>query len=99
MDDEEPTSVYMIYSAGRIKIGHTANLFARKRHLENSSATPCYIVYLDTGGSIEEAELHKRFAADRLHGEWFTLSDDLRAFILENDDETAETSLADAEAA
>jgi hypothetical protein len=32
----------------------------------------------------KESDLHARFAADRLHGEWFRPSDAILAFIREN---------------
>jgi len=73
--------VYFIYCAGRVKIGHTGDLHGRLKQLAIHSPAPLTAVLVVKGGREVEQELHDRFAADRLHGEWFRLSDPLRGLL------------------
>jgi hypothetical protein len=81
LPDEEPSYVYMFYSDGKVKIGTSRDPVARLDKLQNSSAAGIQVVWIAFGGRRREGELHQRFKADRLYGEWFHLSDDIRAFI------------------
>ena len=78
--------IYFVQSNGEdgpVKIGYTAN-DAMKRVAELASGSPYETaLLLDLPGdrALEKA-LHKRFAADRIRGEWFRLSDCLRWFII-----------------
>ena len=75
--------VYFIAMRGadRIKIGFTTDLKARIKQL--CTGTPDKIdVLLTVPGTVSlERELHARFAADRLHGEWFRRSPAITEFI------------------
>jgi hypothetical protein len=75
--------VYILYSAGLLKIGTTIDPQARVEGLRSSSSSPVSLIWLTHGDATDERELHKRFARDRFKGEWFRPSDDLRAFIAE----------------
>lgn len=57
---------------GPIKIGYTSG-DARGRLGELQTGSPILLRLLSTveGGRLEEARLHHRFGAVRLHGEWF----------------------------
>lgn len=81
------TSVYFIQAVGGgpIKIGYAANVATRLNALANSSPVVLRVIaVIDGGGRAEEAELHRRFAAARLHGEWFRPVPELLAYVAEN---------------
>lgn len=74
-------------AGGPIKIGFSLEPEARKKELQVTSPTLLVIVGLLTDGSLrKEHELHQRFSATRLHGEWFEPTSDLMDFIRENCD-------------
>lgn len=73
--------VYFLYSAGKIKIGTTINLNYRHGAISGASPLPVFWVCEFAGGRVTERKFHEAFKADRLHGEWFALSDDLRWLI------------------
>jgi hypothetical protein len=81
-DEANPDScVYFLYSAGKIKIGTTKNLNYRHGAISGASPLPVSWVCEFTGGRVTERRFHETFKADRLHGEWFALSEDLRWLI------------------
>jgi hypothetical protein len=80
-----PAYVYMIYGGGRLKIGTTKDLIDRLDTLQNTSPNTLQIVWCAIGDRKYEKKLHAMFATDRLHGEWFNVSDDIRAFLAWND--------------
>lgn len=73
--------VYMIYSAGLIKIGTSRDPIARATGLRNMSAHPVSLIWIGVGDTELERELHKRFAGSRERGEWFRPDPELREFI------------------
>jgi hypothetical protein len=75
--------VYFVEAAGRIKIGYACD--PNKRLDELRCGCPVEMTLLGTlrGTSKDEADWHRRFAARRLHGEWFDPTDELRAAISE----------------
>lgn len=63
---------------GPIKIGFTQDLACRVRTLSTGSPSPLRVLAAAAGGTPDmEADLHTAFAAARLHGEWFRLTEDL----------------------
>jgi len=42
---------------------------------------PPVVLLVMKGGVPAEKKLHRQFAKDRLHGEWFSLSKDMRTFL------------------
>jgi hypothetical protein len=83
--------VYFIKSpAGLIKIGRSKDMKRRLVQFRRSYGEGLEVIALVRGGAFLEAELHRDFASDRQHGEWFLDSDRLRARI---------TDLASADAA
>lgn len=68
---------------GFIKIGRA--LRPRQRLSDFQIANRQKLVLLATipGGQAKESEMHRRFAASRHRGEWFTPTSDLVAFITE----------------
>lgn len=75
--------VYFIRCAEtrRVKIGLSADPFKRVSKINSDSPYPVELLAVEDGGAERESELHRRFAAIRLHGEWFAASDDLMAHI------------------
>ncbi|MFF4934281.1 GIY-YIG nuclease family protein [Streptomyces griseofuscus] len=76
MTRKEP--VYLIGCPGAplVKIGWTDHPESRLRHLRTGSPVPLQVLALVEGGAIVEAELHRRFADKRRHGEWSDLGPD-----------------------
>jgi hypothetical protein len=73
--------VYFVYSAGRIKIGFSTGLKIRHKQLRATGPfNPTVLLVMD-GSLGDDADLHVKFAADRVHGEWFNLSKPLRAYL------------------
>lgn len=71
-------------TTGLIKIGRGKNPANRLMTIKTGATEP-----LELLGALEgnrEREIHDRFSPSRSHGEWFTPSDDLAAFILANFD-------------
>lgn len=79
-----PTSpdelVYFVYCAGLIKIGYTAGIATRIANLANQSGAPVTLIAVMPGNKNQEKLMHGMFQADRVHGEWFQLSDEMRRF-------------------
>lgn len=74
--------VYFIQAAsGQIKIGIAADPTARLRDLQVGSPVPLALVCDCGGGRPQEREYHRRFAAYRVHGEWFEPSAEIIAEI------------------
>ena len=75
--------VYFIRRAdGRVKIGQSMNPEKRMKDLQ-CAAGPLELLLKEVGGAQREHELHDQFAADRVHGEWFEMSDALAGYIAE----------------
>lgn len=77
--------VYFIQSgaAGPIKIGVTSNVALRLKGLQTGSATELRLLGVVPTDRFSEESLHLRFASLRLHGEWFTATVELLAFVAE----------------
>lgn len=71
-------SVYFIADPhGRVKIGFAYDPKNRLRDLQCGSADPLYLLRVIDGSQPVERWLHKRFAALRISGEWFRLTDEM----------------------
>jgi len=68
-------------SLGRIKIGTSSNVAVRFGTLRTSSPDKLNLLGVIPGDCTVERALHKRFADERLHGEWFTPSERLVSYI------------------
>lgn len=77
---QAPILTYFIEAVGfdSVKIGKSRCVLARFRGLCNVNATELRLLAVTT---CEEKVLHRLFAADRLHGEWFTKTPALMAFV------------------
>jgi sRNA-binding protein len=77
------SKVYFVQAGpgGPIKIGIADDLAARVAGLQTANAAKLSLLTWCHGGLPRERELHRQFAALRLHGEWFQPGDELRALI------------------
>jgi hypothetical protein len=76
---------------GQVKIGRAANTLTRLRQLQTGNprqlrvalALPLGYEFLGNmkSGEWDEAALHRRFSRERVRGEWFRFSDDIKQFI------------------
>jgi hypothetical protein len=88
----QPDMLYFAKRGERIKIGHSTAPTKRLTDLANSAGAPFDAVVITTGGVRKEQAYHQRFAADRLHGEWFSFTDVIaREMAKLSNDERAET--------
>lgn len=70
-----------------MKIGHSSDVVKRLASHQCGSPVRIGLVLVLDGGAALEAELHRRFAGQRAHGEWFTFDGALRAFVVEHHDD------------
>lgn len=76
------TTIYFIgCENGPIKIGMASRVSVRLRMLQLSSPVELTLMATVEGPPSLEREYHKRFAAHRLHGEWFSPHPDILAEI------------------
>ena len=75
--------IYFIKSeSGHVKIGYSYNgVSKRLSALQSTSPIKLSLVEVFDGGVQREAMLHEKFKEDRLHGEWFKFSDEIKSFI------------------
>jgi len=75
--------VYFIIRRGMpgVKIGTTTNL--SKRLSELQSSTPDYLFVFGTlpGDKVVEKILHKKFATNRIRGEWYEFTPEMKRFV------------------
>lgn len=84
--------VYFLEAAGldRVKIGWSIKHSNRQKDIQSCCPVTLQVVHTEPGGRPREQALHLQFAADRLHGEWFTFSDAIRNYVASN--KTAEAA-------
>jgi hypothetical protein len=78
--------VYLVCCGDRYKIGRTRDVAKRLRSLQTAASLPLVLVASAAveDSAASEAELHRRYAHRRTHGEWFALTpDDLAAIVAE----------------
>ena len=76
------SSVYLIEAQnGLVKIGRAVVVRDRVTTVRTHSPVLTRLIATWPGGEPEEAELHRRFADHRRHGEWFEVRDVLAQFI------------------
>lgn len=80
-DRDARTHVYFVEGAGLVKIGFAARATHRFFSMLTGCPIPLSLLASMRGGPTVENQLHRRFAADRAHGEWFRRSPELDAVI------------------
>lgn len=72
--DDSPVQVYFIEasSLGLIKIGSTGMVGRRVSAIQRAIPVPTALIGVVSGGTKREVELHQKYAAHRVQGEWFS---------------------------
>lgn len=73
--------VYFLRIGSRVKIGTTTNVDERIAALMTGMPGKAALSYVTKGGRQLETALHRKFAADRVRGEWFRFSDAIKQWI------------------
>lgn len=74
--------IYFIrYGSDFIKIGKTRNIVQRLARLERETGTKLRVIKTISGYSEKEKSLHLRFKKDRVYGEMFRFSKDIKLFL------------------
>ena len=74
--------IYFVQAGdGHIKIGFAKDVPSRLAELQTAHVVPLTLLAHVVGDRLQEAALHRRFAAGRVRGEWFRSSPELLAFI------------------
>lgn len=78
--------VYFIAAEGtdRIKIGYATHPKSRLKSISGMSPVPLRMVATMPGSLSDEKALHKKFAHNRTHGEWFRFASDISDYIREH---------------
>lgn len=80
-------AIFVYFLRGRatrhIKIGMARDVSRRVRDLQAGSPDILDVLGVISERLFGETDLHRRFKADRLHGEWFRETPDLLSFIAE----------------
>ena|GEM_PF-5156835 len=76
--------LYFIECAGLIKIGFSKrSLVQRLKDFKTGNPSKITLCLFQWGTMDDEKDLHKTFASDRVHGEWFRPSNELKQYILD----------------
>lgn len=76
-------------SSGLIKIGYSSNVPARLSAIQTGSPTAIRLLATEDGGIEREGQLHSAFAVEWVRGEWFRPSEDLLAYIAQQESPNA----------
>lgn len=76
-----PGVYFVTFDREFVKIGFATDITARMRALQTAMPQPLHLMLALPGTLKDERDLHRRFAADRVQGEWFRLSPEIEAFI------------------
>lgn len=75
--------IYFIRQDSTVKIGCTKNIKIRLSDLQVSNPHELSVLLLINGSFKEEERLHSLFVDDKVRGEWYFLSDEIKEFIKE----------------
>ena len=83
--DSIPSVVYIVRGTDptRVKIGKSRDLRKRLADLDASNSHPLTVLAVIFGYTNVEKRLHRVFAKQRLHNEWFAVSSELAQFIFD----------------
>jgi len=76
--------IYFIGNNEQIKIGYSKKVKNRISSIKTACPFELTLSLIISGDKTKEKELHSKFNKDRVKGEWFTLSEDIRQYISEN---------------
>lgn len=76
--------IYFIKANDRVKIGYADDPKSRIQSIQTSSPYKLEVLLIIDGNFEVERELHDRFQAYRITGEWFEYVDELSSFVKEN---------------
>jgi hypothetical protein len=74
--------VYFVQIGELVKIGTTISLPKRLTSFRSHAQDPPRVLLAVAGTYPEEKEIHRQFKADRVRGEWFTLSVAMKDYIV-----------------
>lgn len=78
-----PVVYFVGASQGPVKIGHTSSLHSRLIKLQVGHPHQLRVLAILPGDAELEAQMHERFSAARIRGEWFKRTSELRSFMRE----------------
>lgn len=78
-------TIYFVRASNttRVKIGWASDLKRRLSELQTASPFKLKLLASFAGTMGDEQQLHLRFREDRLHREWFNLSNEMRQYLSE----------------
>ena len=79
--DPSRSFVYFARAGNKVKIGVSKNPQQRLGSIKTGSSNKVRIYYVTPGDMALERDLHRLFAADRVNGEWFIYSSQIRGWI------------------
>lgn len=81
LPDSKQEFIYFLAYVDVVKIGFTNSLNSRISSIRMMSPVPLALLGAIPGDRHKEQEIHQRFAHLRRHGEWFSLTDDLKRYL------------------
>lgn len=82
--------IYAVGCAGLVKLGFSEKPKARFSKIASDSPMPCVLLGVWPGDRGDESNIHQRFSQFRVNREWFSLTDEIGAFIQANAIEDAD---------
>ena len=73
--------IYFVKCGEYVKIGRTVDMAHRLSGLQTGNPYELEVLKVIDEGKYTESGLHERFKEYRVRGEWFTLNDEIKAFI------------------
>ncbi|MBD9635442.1 GIY-YIG nuclease family protein [Ensifer sp. ENS07] len=73
--------IYAVESGGRVKIGFSEKPDRRFHKIASDAPFPCTLLGYWPGTVADELDIHAKFNAVRVHGEWFAATTDLLVFV------------------
>lgn len=76
--------IYAIECGQRIKIGFSEKPELRFNKIASDAPFPCQMLGYWPGDKSDELDVHAKFNATRVHGEWFAATEALLGFVADN---------------
>jgi hypothetical protein len=73
--------IYFIETQGHVKIGYSNDPQRRFNNLTVGCPTKCTLIAVIEGDMADEKDIHERFKANRIRGEWFEFTPEINAFM------------------